>query len=150
MKYICILFFLTTSVAFSAEHSMLARVTVYWAQNQSATGARLREGHCAVDPERIPYGSRVVFPDGPCTAVDTGPAVVNRKAARLSGHTDAQRSAIVVDRYFETKSKAMAWANAHPHFMNVRVLSKSEKERTETSAVAAKDSSQNNSSGCSQ
>jgi hypothetical protein len=42
---------------------------------------------CAVDPKKIPYGSKVVFPDATCVAVDTGSAVVNRKAARLSGRT---------------------------------------------------------------
>jgi 3D (Asp-Asp-Asp) domain-containing protein len=75
---------------FGAEHSVLARVTVYWhgegsGQHGSWNGARLRETHCAVDPKKIPYGSKVVFPDATCVAVDSGPGVVNRKAARLSG-----------------------------------------------------------------
>ena len=76
------------------DNSLLARVTVYWAhggrgadrytrQHKSATGTRLQQGHCAVDPKKIPYGSRVVLPDGTAlAAVDTGSAVRNRKAAR--------------------------------------------------------------------
>jgi 3D (Asp-Asp-Asp) domain-containing protein len=114
--------FLMASSAFANEHAVFARVTVYWAQHQGSTGARLRAGHCAVDPQKIPYGSKVVFPDGPCTAVDTGPAVISRKAARQAGRTASQRNALVIDRYFETKREAMSWANAHPHFMNLRVL----------------------------
>jgi hypothetical protein len=56
-----------------------------------------------------------------CLAVDTGPAVVNRKAARASGRDAAERNAIVIDRFFETKKKALAWAKAHPHFIMVRI-----------------------------
>jgi 3D (Asp-Asp-Asp) domain-containing protein len=113
--------------------SFLARVTVYWAsggrgsdsytrKHKSATGVRLRVGHCAVDPRRIPYGSKVIFPDGVFTAVDTGLALKNRKAARRSGRTAAERNAIVVDRFFETKRQALSWANAHPEFITVRVI----------------------------
>ncbi|HJX24966.1 MAG TPA: hypothetical protein VJ252_02330 [Chthoniobacterales bacterium] len=121
--------------AFASEQAMLARVTVYWAggesqQHASSNGVRLREGHCAVDPDRIPYGSKVLFSDATCTAVDTGPAVVNRKAARLAGRNAAQRSAIVVDRYFETKRLALAWANAHPPFMTVRVVTPGSKQES--------------------
>jgi 3D (Asp-Asp-Asp) domain-containing protein len=83
----------------------------------------LRAGHCAVDPKRIPYGSKVVFPDRACTAVDTGTAVVSRKAARLCGRTASQLKAIVVDRFFETKKEAEAWTNAHSEFMTLRIVS---------------------------
>jgi len=72
--------------AFAREESILARVTSYWAgegPKYASTGRRLCAGHCAVDPKRIPFGSKVVFPDRACTAVDTGPAVISRKAARL-------------------------------------------------------------------
>ncbi len=92
------------------------------ALNSQVPGRRLRAGHCAVDPKRIPYGSKVVFPDRACTAVDTGPAVISRKAARLCGRTASQLKAIVVDRFFETKREAMAWTNAHPHFMTLQVV----------------------------
>jgi hypothetical protein len=115
--------------AVAREESLLARVTVYWAtgiakwDRAHATGARLRPGHCAVDPKKIPYGTKVFFPDGPCVAVDTGPAVINRKAARLSGRNRHERRALVVDRYFETKEQALAWERTHPHFMTLRILS---------------------------
>src|SRR5216110_1988218 len=120
--------------AFTGDKSLLARVTVYWAQgghgadqytrqHKSATGTRLRQGHCAVDPKKIPYGSRVVLPDGTVlSAVDTGTAVRNRKAARRLGRTPNERSAIVIDKFFETKQQALTWANANPPFVNVKVI----------------------------
>jgi hypothetical protein len=128
MKFLCTVTFLLSlaSVAFAREEAILARVTSYWAGEGSkyaSTGQRLHAGHCAVDPERIPYGSKVVFPDGVCTAVDTGPAVVNRKAARLCGRTASQLKAIVVDRFFETKGEAVTWANAHSEFMTLQIVS---------------------------
>jgi hypothetical protein len=113
------------SAAFAREESILARVTSYWADEGSkyaSTGRRLRPGHCAVDPKRIPYGSKVVFPDAVCTAVDTGTAVISRKAARLCGRAASQLKAIVVDRFFETKRKADGWSNAHSEFMMLRVI----------------------------
>jgi hypothetical protein len=127
---IAILFaLLLTPAAFAREQTVLARVTVYWAsrdakQQQAAyNGAQLRPGHCAVDPDKIPYGSKVLFADGAeCKAIDTGPAVVNRQAARLSGRNAIQRDAIVVDRYFDTKEQALAWADTNPHFMTLRVV----------------------------
>jgi 3D (Asp-Asp-Asp) domain-containing protein len=127
MKAFCAVIFLSTlaSPAFAREESILARVTSYWAGEGSkyaSTGPRLRTGHCAVDPKKIPYGSKVVFPDGPCTAVDTGSAVVSRKAARACGRTASQIKALVVDRFFETKRDAIAWTNAHPEFMTLQVI----------------------------
>jgi 3D (Asp-Asp-Asp) domain-containing protein len=127
MKFFCAVTFLLSlaSVAFAREESILARVTSYWAgegSNYASTGERLRAGHCAVDPNRIPYGSKVVFADGVCTAVDTGSAVVNRKAARLCGRTASQLKAIVVDRFFETKREAIAWTNAHSEFMTLQIV----------------------------
>lgn len=110
------------------EETLLARITVYWpgegAPVACSNGKRLRAGHCAVDPEKIPYGSKVYFSDGPCVAVDTGPSVVNRKAARLSGRNSRERGALVIDRFFESKEQALAWERAHPHFMTVRVVSR--------------------------
>jgi 3D (Asp-Asp-Asp) domain-containing protein len=123
--YTVILLSMFASAAFAREESVLARVTGYWAGEGSkfaSTGRRLRPGHCAVDPKRIPYGSKVVFPDAVCTAVDTGTAVVSRKAARLCGRTASQLKAIVVDRFFETKQEADAWSNAHPEFMILQVV----------------------------
>jgi len=116
----------------AVEQSVLARVTVYWASGGKgsdrwtrrhicSTGARLRVGHCAVDPRRIPYGSKVTFPDGTLLAVDTGSAVRSRKAARLSGRTASERNALVIDRFFETKQQALSWARRNPYFMFVRL-----------------------------
>ncbi len=125
---------LMAPAVFAREDSLLARVTVYWAgggsgsdhdtrHHRCATGARLRAGHCAVDPKHIPYGSRVLLPNGETlAAVDTGSAVKNRKAARQSGRTVGEKAALVVDRFFETKGQAMAWANSHPAFMPIKVV----------------------------
>jgi len=140
MKYFSIvagLFLLLAPGVSAREHSareksVLARITVYWAsggggsdhwtrQHRCATGARLRAGHCAVDPRRIPYGSKVTLPDGPLLAVDTGSAVVSRKAARRSGRTALERNALVIDRFFETKRQALNWASRNPSFMLVQV-----------------------------
>jgi hypothetical protein len=115
------------SASFAREEVVLARVTSYWSDEgasglYASTGRRLRPGHCAVDPTRIPYGSSVVFPDRACTAVDTGSAVISRKAARSSGRTVTQRNAIVIDRFFETKREADAWSSAHSEFMTLRVV----------------------------
>ena len=125
LSYTILFLLLLATPAFAREESVLARVTSYWAGEGSkfaSTGRRLRPGHCAVDPKRIPYGSKVVFPDAVCTAVDTGTAVVSRKAARLCGRTASQLKAIVVDRFFDTKQEAEAWSNAHSEFMVLRVV----------------------------
>jgi len=125
LSYSVIFLLLIPPAAFAREQSILARVTSYWASEGSkfaSTGRRLRPGHCAVDPKRIPYGSKVIFPDAVCTAVDTGTAVVNRKAARICGRTASQLKAIVVDRFFDTKREAEAWSNAHSEFMTLRVV----------------------------
>ncbi len=118
--------FLIASWAYAAEQPTLVRVTTYWreeGQSRAAwNGARLRNGHCAVDPKKIRYGSKILLGDEELIAVDTGPAVVNRKAARLSGRNEAERNAVVIDRFFETKSQAVAWEKSHPHFMKVQVL----------------------------
>ena len=134
MKYTLGLLLLLTAtpLALSKEQSLLARVTVYWASGGSgsdswtrkhvaASGAHLRAGHCAVDPRRIPYGSRVILPDGELVAVDTGSAVRSRRAARLCGRSSSEKGAIVIDRFFETKGQALSWANRNPQFMTVRV-----------------------------
>jgi 3D (Asp-Asp-Asp) domain-containing protein len=121
--------FLFVTSAFGREETVLARVTGYWAHGEggsggtaASNGARLRPGHCAVDPKRIPYGSKVIFPDAACVAVDTGPDVVSRKSARFCGRTPAQKNAIVVDRFFESKRDAVEWSNAHSQFMTLRIV----------------------------
>ncbi len=128
--YALIFWLVLVSPTLAHEEMVLARVTGYWAHGKggsgayaASTGARLHSCHCAVDPKRIPYGSKVVFPDATCTAVDTGSAVVSRKSARACGRNAAQRKAIVIDRFFETKRDAVVWSNAHPQFMIVQILS---------------------------
>lgn len=120
------LVFVFACQAFAAKDSVFARITVYWhgegsGEHASWDGTRLRNGHCAVDPKKIPYGSKVVFRDAECVAVDTGPAVVNRKAARSCGRSAVERNAIVIDRFFDTKREALAWSKANPHFMTVQI-----------------------------
>lgn len=128
MKHLFIIagFFVAwSSQTFAVEQSLLARITVYWKgesyERASWNGVRLRTGHCAVDPNKIPYGSKVIFPDAACVAVDTGTDVVNRKAARLSGRNPSQRNALVIDRYFETRQEALSWTRQHSPFMTVQV-----------------------------
>ena len=127
--------------AIGAERSMLARVTVYWAsggsgadswtrKHMTASGSRLRAGHCAVDPRCIPYGSRVRLPDGTLHAVDTGSAVRSRRAARRGGRSAAERNAIVIDRFFESKAQALAWERRNPPFMTVQVATPDERVMT--------------------
>jgi 3D (Asp-Asp-Asp) domain-containing protein len=134
LKVIPLILCLLAPATFAKDDSQLARVTVYWASGGSgsdsntrnhrcATGTRLRSGHCAVDPRHIPYGSRVVLPNGETlAAVDTGGAVRNRKAARVGGRTAVEKRALVIDRFFETKRQAMAWANSHPAFMPIKIV----------------------------
>jgi 3D (Asp-Asp-Asp) domain-containing protein len=132
--------FLFATPVLAAEDSFLARITVYWPGEGQlracSNGARLRAGHCAVDPKRIPFGSHVVFPDATCTAVDSGPAVVSRKAARMTGRTISQRNAIVIDRFFESKEAALSWESRHPRFMTVRIVPSGSRDESKE-AVAA-------------
>jgi hypothetical protein len=104
----------------------LVRVTTYCREEgqlrAASNGTRLRNGHCAVDPKKIPYGSKIIVDNEELTAVDTGPAVVSRKAARLSGRNRVEREAMVIDRYFETRSQALAWEKSHPHFMKIQIV----------------------------
>jgi 3D (Asp-Asp-Asp) domain-containing protein len=102
----------------------LARVTAYWpgedrytTRRQSATGVRLKLGYCAVDSRIIPYGSLVtVFGVGNFLAVDTGTAVISRKAARESGHNRAERSALVVDLFFPSRRAGERFDREGPKF----------------------------------
>jgi hypothetical protein len=136
--------FLSVASLFAREESLLARITVYWRGEGQiracSNGARLRTGHCAVDPKRIPYGSHVVFPDAECLAVDSGPGVVSRLAARACGRTAAQKNAIVIDRFFESKEAALSWSNAHPPFMTVRILQAGRSEEAKDSVTDLDDS----------
>ena len=105
----------------------LARVTAYWpgedyytSHKLSATGARLRPGFCAVDSNIIPYGSIVRIPGvGDYLAMDTGTAVISRKAAKESGHNRAERSALVIDLFFPTRKAGELFSREGPKFAMV-------------------------------
>jgi hypothetical protein len=106
----------------------LARLTAYWAsegdyyteRHLASTGIRLHGGLCAVDPSIIPYGSVVVIPGvGQFLAADTGSAVVSRAAAREAGHNHAERSALVIDLFFEHRYQGEAFAAIGPKFASI-------------------------------
>jgi 3D (Asp-Asp-Asp) domain-containing protein len=144
MKYLFLAIgFLIASAGsgFAADRSVLARVTVYWHNGKSGqcacwNGVRLHTGHCAVDPKKIPYGSKVMFPDIACLAVDSGPDVINRKAARRCARNASQRNAVVIDRFFETKKEALAWEKAHPYFMTIQVVTADSHKVVKQSRIA--------------
>jgi 3D (Asp-Asp-Asp) domain-containing protein len=102
----------------------LARITAYWpgedyytTHRRSATGVPLRDGFCAVDSTIIPYGSVVTIPGvGRYVAVDTGTAVISRKAAKESGHNPQERSALVVDLYFASRRAGELFSREGPKF----------------------------------
>ncbi len=106
----------------------LARLTAYWSgegdyytrRHISSTGITLHNGHCAVDPTIIPYGSVVSIEGlGTYLAVDTGTAVVSRRAARESGHNRIERHALVVDLYFESRRDGERFAATGPKFATI-------------------------------
>ena len=105
----------------------LARVTAYWPgedyftnHKMTASGARLRPGFCAVDSNIIPYGSVVMIPGvGNFLAMDTGTAVISRKAAKESGHNRAERSALVIDLYFASRKAGELFSREGPKFAMV-------------------------------
>lgn len=97
----------------------LARVTAYWPSEGdyytrhgvASTGVHLHDGHCAVDPNIIPYGSVVALEGiGTFLAVDTGTAVVERTAAREAGKTYAEKHALVIDLFFASRHQGEAFA----------------------------------------
>src|SRR5437588_7977491 len=94
---------LLAPLAYAAEQPTFARVTTYWREEGQLraawNGARLRNGHCAVDPKKIRYGSRILLGDEELIAVDTGPAVVSRKAARRDRKSTRLNSSHTVISY---------------------------------------------------
>lgn len=111
----------------AATPTHLARITAYWPgedyytnHKRTATGARLRPGFCAVDPRLIPYGSVVTIPGvGNYLAMDTGTAVISRKAAKESGHNRLERSALVIDLYFASRKAGELFMREGPKFAMV-------------------------------
>jgi hypothetical protein len=53
---------------------------------------------------------------GSYLAVDTGTAVITRKAARESGHNPEERSALVVDLYFASRRAGELFSRYGPKF----------------------------------
>ena len=103
----------------------LARLTAYWSgegdyytgRGMSSTGVHLHDGHCAVDPRIIPYGSVVEIAGlGKYLAVDTGSAVISREAAKETGHNSEERNALVIDLYFESRRDGERFAASGPKY----------------------------------
>lgn len=112
----------------NSDGGRLARVTAYWAGEGdyytgrciSSTGVHLHDGHCAVDPRIIPYGSVVKIAGvGTYLAVDTGSAVISREAAKEAGHTSAERNALVIDIFFESRRDGERFAAAATRYAAV-------------------------------
>jgi len=106
----------------------LARLTAYWAGEGdyytgrclSATGVHLHDGHCAVDPSIIPYGSVVEIAGvGKYLAVDTGSAVISRTAAREAAQNAEERSALVIDLFFESRQDGERFAANGPKYATI-------------------------------
>jgi 3D (Asp-Asp-Asp) domain-containing protein len=117
----------TPTVTTPLPKGALARITAYWtdedyytSQHLSSTGVRLHEGHCAVDPSLIPYGSVIKIPGmGNYVAVDTGSAVKSREAAIGAAKNASERNALVVDLFFENREEAEQFAAHGPTFVAV-------------------------------
>ena len=125
LGFVIVLFLAPGAIA--SEESMLVHVTCYWRNEKCGhraawNGAHLRAGDCAVDPKKIPYGSTIIFPDVEGVAVDTGPSVVSRKSARCNGRCAAEKNALVIDRFFESRDQALAWTKANGRFMTVCIV----------------------------
>lgn len=114
-----------TQIDATENKKQKAWITAYWSypkqdkwtsKNQSSTGIFLKEGeHIAVDPKIIPYGSEIQLPDGTIRkAVDTGSAVVKRKASK--------GKYIIVDVYFYSKSEALKWLKKYSGVQEVTLL----------------------------
>ena len=113
----------TSNSSHSAAGQRLARLTAYWSgegdyytgRGMSSTGVHLHDGHCAVDPRIIPYGSLVEIAGvGKYLAVDTGSAVISREAARETGHNPEERNALVIDIYFESRAEGERFSAGRP------------------------------------
>ena len=147
----------STSVALSRTSSpsssrgaageRLARLTAYWSgegdyytgRGMSSTGIHLHQGHCAVDPRIIPYGSVVQITGlGKYLAVDTGSAVISREAAREAAHTPEERAALVIDLYFESRRDGERFAASGPKYAAISWSSpRSTASTQDASGVAA-------------
>jgi len=88
----------------------------YSSKKQSSTGYTLKQGESiAVDPRIIPYRKEVIIPNvGVVKAVDTGSAVVSKKAS--GGKLP------VIDVFFENKKDALLFASRNTKVVKVAVI----------------------------
>lgn len=123
--------------ASSSLQKILARVTVYWAdgpgtdpwsaKNISSTQTPLVNlHHAAVDPNIIPYGSKLIlqYKGGRIAvqAVDTGGDVKNKTASKKLGKKPPEKQAPVIDLFFQKREDAMKYAETHPPFQWVEII----------------------------
>ena len=110
---------LASNVMIEMQHKkpskkLKVRLTAYWcgqdpdtSRFKSSTGYTLKSGRtCAVDPRIIPYGSTVVVEGKEFKAIDTGSAVVTKKAS--GGKLP------IVDLFFKTEKQALLALNNMP------------------------------------
>jgi 3D (Asp-Asp-Asp) domain-containing protein len=110
--------------AATKDNKVLARITYYRAcedhyssQGLTSTGESLKTGVCAVDPHLIPFHSDVHIEGfGTYKALDSGSAVVSRKAAREAARTKAEHNALVVDIYCRNAHEQASMEASHPLF----------------------------------
>ena len=101
--------------AHRANGTRVARITVYapdeprgdyWTRRRKAAiGVRLRDGHCAVDPRLIPYGSTVIIHGKRYLAVDRG--------GFRGWH---------IDIYFERWRDAVCWTRSEPDYLPIQII----------------------------
>jgi 3D (Asp-Asp-Asp) domain-containing protein len=117
IKTLILALLLSCNLCYAQTH--IARVTYYWDEHQTSTGAKPTVNKTiAVDPQIIPYKSKVFIPKMGKTflAQDTGKDVRSRRASRKLG-----RSNIVVDIYCENKKEAQSYIKKYPLFMEIKV-----------------------------
>ena len=110
-----------------AKSTTLARVTYYYPGEdsytnklQTSTGVTAHVGICAVDPKKIPFYKKVYLSGiGVFRALDSGSAVVSRKAAKESAHNKAERNALVVDVYCSSAHQARIMELNNPAYVAV-------------------------------
>jgi 3D (Asp-Asp-Asp) domain-containing protein len=97
------------------------RITAYWpgqdywtSRYKSSTGYTLKPGKsCAVDPRIIPYGSTVTINGREFKAIDTGSAVISKKASKGKYP--------IVDLFFNCERTAMRELAKIPRYAIVEV-----------------------------
>ena len=86
----------------------------------ASTGKHLVENQSvAVDPKIIPYNSQIIIPElkKKFIAVDTGGAVVSRKASRKTGRNDP-----IVDIFFNKEKDAKYFVENNPKVVEIFVV----------------------------